>query len=117
MEFKERQLVMTPHGKAKVLIVDNINKSVRVEHLQARCPITDYKFSDLKLVENEIAIGDYMQGNICNSRGDTIDKFIGHVDGFTKTKRIRIKNNEGKIRNFHKDETWNLKTDGTLGRD
>lgn len=47
MEFTEGQVVMTPHGKAKLLIVDNIDKTVRVKHLQARCPITDYRFSDL----------------------------------------------------------------------
>ncbi len=42
------QIVTTPHGKAKITVVDTIGKAVRVEHLEARTPITDYRFTDLK---------------------------------------------------------------------
>lgn len=47
--YKVNQIVVTPHGKAKVTVVDEIGKAVRVEHLEARTPITDYRFSDLKI--------------------------------------------------------------------
>ncbi len=46
--FKKDQIVITPHGNAKITIVDAVGKAVRVQHLEARTPITDYRFSDLK---------------------------------------------------------------------
>lgn len=46
--YKVRQVVLTPHGRAIIKIVDYNNKAVRVEHLEAVTPITDYRFSDLK---------------------------------------------------------------------
>ena len=48
MMYKKGQTVITPHGKAIITIVDITYKTVRVEHLEARTPITDYRFSDLK---------------------------------------------------------------------
>ena len=63
----------------------------------------------------EILIGQPMQGNICNQRGDTIASFDGIVVGFTKTNRVRIQNSEGKIKNFHRDETWHLNEKGERG--
>lgn len=47
--YKVNQIVITPHGRAKVTIVDEIVKAVRVEHLEARIAITDYRFTDLKI--------------------------------------------------------------------
>lgn len=49
--YQKHQVVMTPHGKAKVTVVDAIGQAVRVEHLEAKTPITDYRFSDLKGIE------------------------------------------------------------------
>lgn len=45
--YKKGELVKTPHGNAEVTVVDIVNKSVRVKHLEAKTPITDYRFSDL----------------------------------------------------------------------
>lgn len=45
--YKVNQIVVTPHGKAKITAVDVIGKAVRVEHIEARIPITDYRFSEL----------------------------------------------------------------------
>ena len=47
--YKKGQRVITPHGKAIITVVDTIGKAVRVKHLEARTPITDYRFSDLKI--------------------------------------------------------------------
>lgn len=47
--YEKGQTVRTPHGKAIITVVDNTGKAVRVEHLEARTPITDYRFSDLKI--------------------------------------------------------------------
>lgn len=66
---------------------------------------------------NNIEIGTYMQGNICNQKGDTIEAFKGVVVGFTKMGRVKIQNSVGKIRNFHPDETFFLKKDGSIGKD
>ena len=55
-----------------------------------------------------VKVGEYVQGNICNQRGDTIKTFNGYVVGFTKTSRVRIKDSNGHIRNFHIDETHHL---------
>jgi len=46
--YKKGQIVTTPHGKAKITVVDKITKTVRVKHIEARTPITDYRFKDLK---------------------------------------------------------------------
>lgn len=46
--YNLNQIVQTPHGKAKIIAVDKIGKAVRVKHLEAITPITDYRFSDLK---------------------------------------------------------------------
>lgn len=46
---KVNQIVLTPHGTAKIIVVDEICKAVRVDHLEATTPITDYRFSDLKI--------------------------------------------------------------------
>jgi hypothetical protein len=46
--YTEGQTVMTPDGKAKIKVVDSIDRAVRVEHLEARTPVTDYRFEDLK---------------------------------------------------------------------
>lgn len=55
--------VKTPDGKAKVSVVDFINSCVRVEHLEARTPITDYRFSDIEILcgvcQNENAVNNY----------------------------------------------------------
>ncbi len=42
------QIVLTPHGKAKIIKIDGHGQSVRVEHLEATIAITDYRFADLK---------------------------------------------------------------------
>lgn len=42
------QEVMTPFGKAKITVIDRINKNVRVVHLESKIPITDFRFEDLK---------------------------------------------------------------------
>jgi hypothetical protein len=53
--YQKGQTVITPHGKAIITVVDTIGKAVRVEHLEARTPITDYMFSDLKFeIEQKI---------------------------------------------------------------
>lgn len=53
-KFEVGQPVLTPHGKAKVIMVDNVDRAVRVEHLEASTPITDYRFVDLEYVQESI---------------------------------------------------------------
>mgnify|MGYP006321124579 FL=1 len=60
--YKKDQVVATPHGKAKITVVDEVNETVRVEHLEARTPITDYKFSDLK--NNTVDLSKCKKGDI-----------------------------------------------------
>ena len=47
-DIKTGITVKTPDGKATVKVVDPIGCSVRVEHLEARTPVTDYRFSDIE---------------------------------------------------------------------
>ena len=49
-EIKVGITVKTPDGRAIVKVVDNIDCSVRVEHLEAKTPVTDYRFSDLEIL-------------------------------------------------------------------
>jgi hypothetical protein len=46
--FEVDEIVLTPHGKAIIKIVNKKEKTVRVEHLEAKTPITDYYFSEIK---------------------------------------------------------------------
>ena len=48
--FYVGDLVETKYGKAKVTIVDNIGKGVRVKHhiTAIKTPVTDFRFSDIK---------------------------------------------------------------------
>lgn len=50
VKFTVNQIVMTPDGKAQIVLVDNNAKSVRVKHLEAKTPVTDYYFKDLKAI-------------------------------------------------------------------
>lgn len=63
MTYKKGQVVITPDGKAKIEVVDLVNKAVRVQHLEAKTPVTDYKFSDLKPYEDkprQIEVGEWL---------------------------------------------------------
>jgi hypothetical protein len=42
--------VKTPDGRAIVKVIDSVGCSVRVEHIEARTPVTDYRFSDLEIL-------------------------------------------------------------------
>ena len=46
------QRVLTPKGKAVIKIVDHVQECVRVKHLEASTPVTDYRFSDLKPIKD-----------------------------------------------------------------
>ena len=48
--YKKGQTVITPQGKAIITEIDNTSDAVRVKHLEAKTPITDYRFSDLKSI-------------------------------------------------------------------
>jgi hypothetical protein len=45
--FLNGETVITPVGKAVIEKIDNIDKAVRVKHLEAKTPVTDYRFADL----------------------------------------------------------------------
>lgn len=49
-KFKIDEVVMTPEGRAKIKVIDTIHKAVRVEHIEARTPVTDYRFSDINKI-------------------------------------------------------------------
>jgi hypothetical protein len=49
-EIKVGITVNTPDGKAIVKVVDNVDSCVRVEHLEAKTPVTDYRFSELEIL-------------------------------------------------------------------
>lgn len=51
--FKIKDRVMTPHGKAIITLVDQETSTVRVKHLEAKTPVTDYKFTDLTMLVTE----------------------------------------------------------------
>ncbi len=42
--------VKTPDGRAIVNDVDPIGCAARVQHLEARTPVTDYRFSDIEVL-------------------------------------------------------------------
>lgn len=51
--FELNELVITPKGKARIVVLDSVNKCVRVKHLEARTAITDFYTKDLKKAQDE----------------------------------------------------------------
>jgi hypothetical protein len=49
---KNNTLVTTPYGLGIVTVVDIDSNSVRVQHLIAKTPITDFKLNEIKLASN-----------------------------------------------------------------
>lgn len=45
------QMVETPYGKAVVKVIDRATKAVRVRHIDAKTPVTDFYIKDLKKVK------------------------------------------------------------------
>lgn len=48
--FELRQEVITPDGKAIIILIDHLHRSVRVRHLESKTSVTDYRFDDLKQI-------------------------------------------------------------------
>ena len=64
--YKKDQIIVTPHGKAKITVVDVIEKVVRVEHLESITPITDYRFSDLMISDVIVSLSKQLNGDDVN---------------------------------------------------
>ena len=52
VQYRVDQKVLTPRGKAIIKVIDYVYGCVRVEHIDASTPVTDYRFSDLKPIKD-----------------------------------------------------------------
>lgn len=100
MNYKKGQVVITPDGKAKIIVVDSVDKTVRVQHLEARTPVTDYRFSDLKLEKEkpqQIEAGEWLY------KGCFIQKNMPHpqlVGNFVVFKNNQAQDHVGRCFTF-----------------
>lgn len=51
-DLNENSLVITPYGIAIAKIVDKDSGSIRVIHLTAKTPVTDFRISDIEICKN-----------------------------------------------------------------
>lgn len=72
-DLYQNRVVTTQYGTAIITMVDKETSFVRVKHLKSNTPVTDFRFSEIKLTSNTMRIIPQTKSNYLNLNGISLD--------------------------------------------